>query len=42
MLPIYHENTDTLIYIEEGEQMDEIEIISPETLKKEQQDKEAA
>ena len=35
MLPIYNEVTDTLIYMDESEFSDEIEIISPDTLKKE-------
>ena len=35
MLPIYNEATDTLIYMDESEYLDEIEIISPDTLKQE-------
>ena len=37
MLPIYNEATDTLIYMDESEYLDEIEIISPDTLAQELQ-----
>ena len=37
MLPIYNERTDTLIYMDESEYLDEIEIMTPDTLKQELQ-----